>query len=126
MFAPEVAVAAGEAVGGGIGGMFAAAGTYVAESGAAGGAATVLGNILTCHDATARIGFGIEIGAFAPLASGEAAMIGAGGAAAFDGTIANGFGAFTGAIGAIAAAMYPNSRYGFWPKIRMASIVHRP
>lgn len=42
-------------------------------------------------------------------------MIGAGGAAAFGGTIANSFGAFAGAIGAIAAAMYPNSRHGFWP-----------
>jgi len=61
----------GEAVGGGLGGMFATTGTFIAINGAVGGVSTVAGNALAGkEDMTEGAPLGTAIGAAAPLMSG--------------------------------------------------------
>lgn len=107
--APQVAGAFGGMAGAGAAGMFAAAGSTAAL----GAAGTVAGNALAGKCLADGLAYGTTLGALAPLMSGEAAVVGAGGEAAVGAGIANGFSALTGIFGAIGAAMAPGAEHGF-------------
>jgi RHS repeat-associated protein len=120
--APWLSEAAGAAAGGGVAGFFASTGTFIGLGGASGAAATIGGNYLTDQPWTNDLGWGIGIGVMAPIASGEAFVVGAAGAAGaavettVGATAGNIFSGYTGILGIAGAAVDPNSEHGFSPK----------
>ena len=121
--APWASEEVGAAAGAGIAGMLAQTGTAVGLGAANGAAATMLGNEISnlssppCKQKslTKGIGFGIALGALAPLMSGEAFVIGAGGETAVGAATVNAFSGITGGIGVIGSAMDPEASHGFLP-----------
>lgn len=118
-FAPQFSVAAGAWAGGGIGGMLAATGTTVAAGAFTGAVATVGGNELnnltnpSCKKKLSDgLGFGVALGAMAPLMSGEAFAAGAG-ETAVGGAASNVFSGITGGVNAIGEAFDPGAAHGF-------------
>ena len=59
------------------------------------------------------LAFGTAVGALAPLMSGEAFIIGAGGEAAVGTGAANVFSGVTGVVGIVGAAADPSAAHGF-------------
>ncbi|WP_426700906.1 RHS repeat-associated core domain-containing protein [Rhodanobacter sp. Col0626] len=116
--APQLSAAAATWAGGGIAGMFAATGTTVGLGAATGGIATVGGNMLNnaanplCKkEWNDGLGFGMTLGAMAPLMSGEAFAAGAG-EVAVGRTASNVFSGITGGITAIGEAFDPGAAHG--------------
>ena len=90
----------------------AAAGAATFEATGIGAAvgATVATNALNCEPLTNDIGWAITVGALAPLASGETAVVAAG-EGAVGRTAANIFSGATGAAGIVGAVIDPNSTH---------------
>ena len=120
-FAPQLSVAAATFAGEGIAGMLAATGTTVGLGAATGGLATVGGNLLNnatnpacMKDWNDGLGYGMALGAMAPLMSGEAFAVGAG-EAAVGTTATNVFSGITGGINVIGEAFDPGAAHGLQP-----------
>ncbi|WP_229771373.1 RHS repeat-associated core domain-containing protein [Burkholderia pseudomallei] len=116
--APEFSAEAGGAVAAALGsetaGSLAAGATFVATNAGGGAAATVMGNLVGGKDCLLDgWKFGAAVGGFAPLMSGEAFFIAAGGEEAFGGTVANGYAVASGVAGGVGGAMDPGAEHGF-------------
>lgn len=111
--APWLSEEAGAAAGEGAAALFAAGGTNLTLGAAGGALSTVAGNELADKDPTDGLVFGTTLGALAPLASGEAFIVAAGGDAAVGSTMANTFSSLTSILSILGAAMDPNADHGF-------------
>ena len=89
-------------------------GTFVASGAATGAGSTIYINLVTGKDNIFEgVPLGTAVGAFAPLVSGEAFVIGAGAEAAVGVGGANAFSTATGVAGTFGAAMDPGAEHGF-------------
>lgn len=111
-FASKIAGAAADAVGGDLAGMQTGTATFVGLNSLAGGSATTAGNWIAGEALSHDLGYGLAIGAFGPLASGEAFLVGAGGEAAFGSGAGAWLGIQSGLYGAAATGLDPNSENG--------------
>ncbi len=112
--APWLSAEVATFVGGGASGMFAATATAITIGAGAGAVSTIAGNALAGKcDLADGLAFGLALGAMAPLMSGEAFIIGAGGDIAVGSGMANGFSVATGVVSTVGAAMDPNAINGF-------------
>ena len=112
--APHLSAWAGAAAGGEMAGAVVATGTFIATGAATGYVTTVYTNLMGGKDNLGEGAvFGAAVGVFAPLASGEAFVIGAGGKFAVGVGGANTFSAATGVAGVAGGAMDSGGQHGF-------------
>lgn len=111
-FAPGAVDYASRIADGGLPGIFAGTATYVSMNAVAGAGGAYAGNLITGQPWYHDLGYGTAIGVFAPLGSGEAFVVGAGGETAFGTGVANAFSAYTGLLSVGGAAIDQNSDHG--------------
>jgi hypothetical protein len=107
-FFPGWSLAVAEQIGGTTG-MVAGAGTFVALNGAAGGVGSMATNYVLGQRLFEGTLYATGAGMFAPIASGEAFVVGLGGEAEVGLEVANAFSAYTGLISVGATAVDPTT-----------------
>lgn len=98
------------------GSMLARTGTFMAVNSAAAASGTMSVNLLTGQDPLNNVILSASLGAFIPLASGEAFFIGAGGSEMFGAGVGTGFSLYSGALSIGAASLDPKSEHGLIPR----------